>query len=826
MQKVFDNELKEHKDIPFIPLRDVVIFPYTTVSILVGRKLSIESIAVSKSRTIDKNRIILSLQTNPDEFDPTIDTIHTVGIIGNILNLSKSPEQTLKIVVDAIRRCKILNLRKDTYWSVDIEEIPPSNDELTDREKALIDLIIESYNNYNSMLDKSTKPDMPTQAMFEAEPERVLYRIANSINIKNLQDKQYLLNEISLSKRMEKLYEIIEAEIDITNIEKKIRNQVKKQIEKNQREYYLREQIDVINKELGVQDDFKAEIQELEKIIKEKSFTPEARERAEKELIKFKMMPPSSAEATVVRNYLDLIISLPFTEVSEEKKDIKEAKRILDEDHYGLDIVKERILDYLAVRQLSENPKMPILCLVGPPGVGKTSLGKSIARATGRNFIRISLGGVRDEAEIRGHRRTYIGALPGKIIAAMKKAKTINPVFMIDEVDKLAQDYRGDPAAALLEVLDPEQNFSFHDHYLDFGYDLSKVLFITTANNLEGIPAPLLDRMEVIRIPGYTDYEKTQIAKNFLIPRQMKFNGLDRFEISISEDTINDIIHLYTREAGVRNLEREIGNVMHKLAREIVETGQQNIKDAKFEVLPTNLKKYLGVQRYHREIRHSILPIGVANGLAWTSSGGEILSIEVISYTGKGVVTITGKLGDVMKESAQAAFSYIKSISEHFGIGIEAINNKDYHIHVPEGATPKDGPSAGITIATALLSNILGIPARSDTAMTGEITLSGRILPIGGLKEKALAAYRNQIFRIIIPAENKKDIEEIPEEIKKAMKFIPVSSMEEVILEAFDRKTIIETTSKNSGDFFRLRDIEELTNREHTQDNQWENISS
>jgi len=822
MQKVFKYELKEHTDLPFIPLRDVVIFPYTTVSILVGRKLSIESIETSRSRGTDRNKIILSLQINAEEFEPTIETIHTTGIIGQIVNITRTPEQTLKIIVDAIRRCRILSLRKEDYWSVDVEEIPPFSGDLNERERALIELILDSYNNYNTLLDRA-KPDIPTLSTFETEPEKVMYRIANSVNIKNLKDKQYLLEELSLEKRLEKLYEIIEAEVDIINIERKIRNQVKKQIERNQREYYLREQLDAINKELGVQDDFKAEIQELEKIIKEKSFTPEARERAEKELTKLKMMPPSSAEATVVRNYLDLIISLPYTEVSEEKKDIHEAKRILDEDHYGLEIVKDRILDYLAVRQLSENPKMPILCLVGPPGVGKTSLGKSIARATGRNFIRISLGGVRDEAEIRGHRRTYIGALPGKIIAAMKKAKTINPVFMIDEIDKLAQDYRGDPAAALLEVLDPEQNNSFHDHYLDFGYDLSKVLFITTANNIETIPPPLLDRMEVIRIPGYTDYEKLQIARNFLIPRQIKFNGLDKYEISITDDAINDIIHLYTREAGVRNLEREIGNLMHKLAREIVEN---DYKEGRFEINSSNLKKYLGIPRYHRELRHTILPVGVANGLAWTNSGGEVLSIEVISYAGKGEITITGKLGEVMKESVKAAFSYVKYIAEHFGISVATINSKDYHIHIPEGATPKEGPSAGITIATALLSNILGIPVRSDTAMTGEITLSGRILPIGGLKEKALAAYRNQIFRVIIPAENKKDIEEIPEEIRKAMKFVPVSNMEEVILEAFDRKTIMEATVRNSGDFFRLRDIEELTSKDGSQDNQWENISS
>lgn len=825
MQKVSNNILKNSNNVPFIPLRDLVIFPYTTVSILVGRRLSVEAMETSRTNDIDKNKIVLSLQKDPDENEPTTETIHSIGVIGNILNVSKTPEQTNKLVVEVLKRCIIKELRKDSYWSVTVEEIPAFDDTLTDRESALIDLIRKAYSEYNSLLDKP-KSEVPSFSMFESDPERVIYLLANSINIKNLRDKQFLIEEMSLEKRLEKLYEIIEAEIDIINIEKKIRIQVKKQIEKNQREYYLREQIDVINKELGVQDDFKAEIQELEKIIKEKKFTPEARERAEKELTKLRMMPPSSAEATVVRNYLDLIISLPFVEVSEEKKDIKEAKRILDEDHYGLDIVKEKILDYLAVRQLSENPKMPILCLIGPPGVGKTSLGKSIARATGRNFIRISLGGVRDEAEIRGHRRTYIGALPGKIISAMKKAKAINPVFMIDEIDKLAQDYRGDPAAALLEVLDPEQNNTFHDHYLDFGYDLSKVLFITTANNMESIPLPLLDRMEVIRIPGYTDYEKLHIARQFLIPRQQKFNGLQDFKIDIKDETIYDIIHLYTREAGVRNLEREIGNIMHKMARQIVETGIENAKKDLHEVLPNNLKNYLGVPRYTRDTKINILPIGVANGLAWTSTGGDVLMIEVISYNGKGNITITGKLGDVMKESAQAAFSYIKSIAEHFGIRVSDINNRDYHIHVPEGATPKDGPSAGITIAIALLSNILGIPARSDTALTGEITLTGRILPIGGLKEKSLAAYRNNIFRIIIPNENRKDIEEIPEEIRKAIKFIPVITMEDVILEAFERKDIMDITTKNSGDFFTLKDVEDSIKRDKSQDNKWDNISS
>lgn len=820
-----DNILKNSKNVPFIPLRDLVIFPYTTVSILVGRRLSIESLEVSRNSLIDRNKIVLALQKNPDEYEPSIETIYKIGVIGNILNVSKTPDQTNKIVVEVLKRCEIISLNQEAYWSADIEEIPFFDQKLSHREKALIDLIRKSYAEYNTLIEKP-KVEIPIYNTFESDPERVLYLIAHSLNIKSLKDKQYLLDEISLEKRLEKLYEIIEAEIDIINIEKKIKQQVKKQIEKNQREYYLREQIDIINKELGVQDDFRAEIQELEKIIKNKPFTPEAKERAEKELAKLRMMQPSSAEATVVRNYLDLIISLPFVEVSEEKKDIKEAKRILDEDHYGLEIVKEKILDYLAVRQLSDNPKMPILCLVGPPGVGKTSLGRSIARATGRNFVRISLGGVRDEAEIRGHRRTYIGALPGKIISAMKKAKTINPVFMIDEIDKLAQDYKGDPAAALLEVLDPEQNNSFHDHYLDFGYDLSKVLFITTANNMETIPLPLLDRMEVIRIPGYTDYEKLHIAKQFLIPRQKKFNGLEPYNIYIPDDTIYTVINSYTREAGVRNLEREIGNIMHKLARQIVEMGPEKAKEEKFEILPENLKNYLGIPRFIKEERPPVLPIGVATGLAWTSAGGEVLFIEVISYPGKGNITITGKLGDVMKESAQAAFSYTKLIAEHFGIGISDINNRDYHIHIPEGATPKDGPSAGITIACALLSNILGIPLRSDTAMTGEITLSGRILPIGGLKEKALAAYRNNIFRIIIPQKNIKDIEEIPEEIRKVIKFVPISGMEEVILEAFDRKAIMDITTKNSGDFFNLKDVEESLNREKAQEGKWENISS
>ncbi|MCX7944220.1 MAG: endopeptidase La [Deltaproteobacteria bacterium] len=820
-----EKVIKNPYNVPFIPLRDLVIFPYTTVSILVGRRLSIESLEVSRSSIVDKNKIILTLQKNPDEYEPTIDTIHTVGVIGNIINITKTPEQNNKIVVEVLKRCKINSIYQDSYWSADIEEIPITYNLTSENEIALVDLIRKAYAEYVTLLEKP-KSDIPPYSLFESEPERALYLVAHSMNIKSLKDKQFLIEEITLEKRLEKLYEIIEAEIDIINIEKKIKQQVKKQIEKNQREYYLREQIDVINKELGIQDDYKADLQELEQIIKNKSFTPEARERAEKELAKLKMMPPSSAEATVVRNYLDLIISLPFTEMSEEKKDIKEAKRILDEDHYGLDIVKEKILDYLAVRQLSENPKMPILCLIGPPGVGKTSLGKSIARATGRNFVRISLGGVRDEAEIRGHRRTYIGALPGKIIAAMKKAKTINPVFMIDEIDKLAQDYKGDPAAALLEVLDPEQNNSFHDHYLDFGYDLSKILFITTANNIETIPLPLLDRMEVVRIPGYTDYEKLHIAKQFLIPRQKKFNGLEDFNIIISDETIYDIIHLYTREAGVRNLEREIGNIMHKLARQIVENGVDNSKKERFEITIDNLKNYLGIPKFTKEDKPPILPIGVATGLAWTSSGGEVLFIEVISYPGKGNIAITGKLGDVMKESAQAAFSYVKAISEHFGISITEINNRDYHIHIPEGATPKDGPSAGITIACALLSNILGVPLRNDTALTGEITLSGRILPIGGLKEKALAAYRNNIFRIIIPLKNKKDIEEIPEEIKKAIKFITTTTMEEVILEAFDRKAILEIATKNSGDFFHLKDVEATLNREKTQEGQWENISS
>jgi ATP-dependent Lon protease len=608
------------------------------------------------------------------------------------------------------------------------------------------------------------------------DPVRLSDTVAAHLNLK-LNDKQAILETESALDRLKKLYELMEAEIEILQIEKKIRTRVKKQMERTQKEYYLNEQMQAIQKELGEKDDYKTELGEIEEKLKKKKMSKEAMEKAQKELRKLKLMSPMSAEATVVRNYIDWMLSLPWFEDTKDKLDIEEAERILEEDHYGLKKPKERILEYLAVQALVKKIKGPILCFVGPPGVGKTSLAKSIARATARNFVRLSLGGVRDEAEIRGHRRTYIGALPGKIIQHMKKAGSGNPVFLLDEVDKMSTDFRGDPSAALLEVLDPEQNNTFNDHYLDVDYDLSRVMFITTANTLPGIPLPLQDRMEIIRLPGYTDYEKLNIATQFLIPKQMRENGLDQVDIKFSEGAIRTVMDRYTREAGVRNLEREIASVCRKLAKRVLKEG----KDIKIRVTPKGVQEYLGVPRYRRGELEEEDRIGLTTGLAWTEVGGELLQTEVTVMPGKGKLIITGKLGDVMQESAQAALSYVRSRASLFGIDPTFPEKKDIHIHVPEGATPKDGPSAGITMATSLVSALTGVPVRRDVAMTGEITLRGRVLPVGGLKEKVIAAHRGKVKMVIIPEENEKDLKEIPKAIAKTIEFHTVCHMDEVL---------------------------------------------
>jgi ATP-dependent Lon protease len=641
--------------------------------------------------------------------------------------------------------------------------------------EALIRNIHSAFESYVK-LNKKIPPEMIVSTAGIDDPIRLSDTVAAHLNLK-LKDKQDLLETEEAEKRLAKLYELMETEIEILQIEKKIRSRVKRQMERTQKEYYLNEQMQAIQKELGDKDDYRAELSEIEERLKKKKMSKEAVERVQKEIKKLKLMSPMSAEATVVRNYVDWMLGLPWFEYTKDKLDIDEAENILDEDHYGLKKPKERILEYLAVQALVQKIKGPILCFVGPPGVGKTSLARSIARSTGRNFVRLSLGGVRDEAEIRGHRRTYIGALPGKVIQHMKKADSGNPVFLLDEVDKMSTDFRGDPSAALLEVLDPEQNNSFNDHYLDIDYDLSRVMFITTANTLPGIPLPLQDRMEIIRLPGYTEFEKMNIAKQFLVPKQLKENGLDQVDVRFADSALKTLIDRYTREAGVRNLEREIASVCRKVAKRVIKEG----KEIKVRVSAKSVQQFLGVPKYRRGQLEEEDRVGLTTGLAWTEVGGELLQTEVTTMPGKGKLIITGKLGDVMQESAQAAVSYVRSRAETFGIDPRFNETTDLHIHVPEGATPKDGPSAGITMATALVSALTNKPVYRSIAMTGEITLRGRVLPVGGLKEKIIAAHRGGIETVIIPDENEKDLKDIPQVIRKSMKFISVCHMDEVL---------------------------------------------
>jgi ATP-dependent Lon protease len=644
---------------------------------------------------------------------------------------------------------------------------------------ALMRSVHQTFETYVK-LNKRIPPEILISVQTIDDPARLADIIVAQLSLK-LVDKQTVLETESPSKRLEKLFELMQAEIEILQVEKKIRTRVKKQMEKTQKEYYLNEQMQAIQKELGERDEFKNEIQELEEKIKNKRMSKEAQAKVKKELKKLKMMSPMSAEATVVRNYIDWVLSLPWEEKTQDRLDIVDAEKVLDEDHYGLKKIKERILEYLAVQALVKKLRGPILCLVGPPGVGKTSLAKSIARATGRRFVRLSLGGVRDEAEIRGHRRTYIGALPGKIIQSLKKAGSNNPVFLLDEVDKMSTDFRGDPSAALLEVLDPEQNTTFNDHYLDLDYDLSDVMFITTANSLHSIPGPLQDRMEIIQLPGYTEWEKVSIAEQYLIPKEKEANGVQDVDIEFGEAAIREVIHHYTKEAGVRNLEREISTVMRKIAKEVLKIPETERATAKFRVTPQSIPKYLGVQKFRGGKAEEKDDIGLCNGLAVTMHGGDILPSEVSVMPGKGKLVLTGKLGDVMQESAQAAMSYVRSRCDSLGLERDFYARIDTHIHFPEGAIPKDGPSAGVTMATALVSALLRIPVKRDVAMTGEITLRGRVLPIGGLKEKVLAAHRAGIFTVVIPKENRKDLKDIPKKVLRVMKIIAVEHMDEVL---------------------------------------------
>jgi ATP-dependent Lon protease len=761
--------------VPLLPLRDIIVFPHMVVPLFVGRQKSIKALEEAMNK---QKYILLAAQREAKTNDPAEDDIYRVGTLGTVVQLLRLPDGTVKVLVEGKKRARVLRyLDEADFFLVTAEEIEEPVEKTTEVE-ALIRSVNSTFENYVK-LNKKIPPEMTMSVASIDDPARLADTIVAHLGIK-LEDKQALLETTNPAERLEKVLGYMRSEIEILEVEKRIRTRVKKQMEKTQKEYYLNEQMRAIQKELGEKDEFKNEIQELEEKIKQKKMSAEAKEKVEKELKKLKMMSPMSAEATVVRNYIDWIISLPWHDYTDDKLDIKEAEKVLEADHYGLEKVKQRILEYLAVQSLVGQTKGPILCLVGPPGVGKTSLGKSIARATGRKFVRVSLGGVRDEAEVRGHRRTYIGALPGKIIQCMKKAGSGNPVFLLDEVDKMSTDFRGDPSAALLEVLDPEQNSAFNDHYLDVDYDLSKVMFVTTANTLDRIPRPLQDRMEIIRIAGYTDLEKLNIAKRYLVSKQREANGLVLENLELSDNAILNIIRHYTKEAGVRNLEREIASICRKIAVEVVKKD----RTAKVQVSGKTVGKYLGPPRFRFGKAEVGQKVGVATGLAWTELGGELLGTEVTVMPGKGKLIITGRLGDVMQESAQAALSYVRSRAEELGLERDFYQRMDIHIHVPEGAIPKDGPSAGITMATALVSALTKIPIRHDLAMTGEVTLRGRVLPIGGLKEKVLAAHRGGIKIVLIPAENEKDIKEIPATILRTISIALVDHMDQVLRQA------------------------------------------
>ena len=761
---------------PLLPLRDVVIFPNVVVPLFVGREKSISSLEYAMSH---QKEVFLSAQKDAKVDDPSPNDIFLFGTLGTVLQLLKMPDGTVKALIEGKERCTIQNfVYNQDFFMVEVKKFS-SHYEINLETEALIRTINSKFEDY-SKLNKKISEEIILSVTSIEDPVRLADTIAGYLTL-SVHDKQELLEIEDLNSRLEKLFEKLSNEVDILRLEHRLKTRVKKQIEKTQKDYYLNEQMRAIHKEMGTKDDFKAELKELEKKIKRKRLPREAHIRVKHEFKKLKMMTPMSAENTVVRNYIDWILSLPWYDKTKKRLDIKEAHNILEEDHYGLKKPKERILEYLAVQHLTNKIKGPILCFVGPPGVGKTSLAKSVARATGRNFTRISLGGVRDEAEIRGHRRTYIGALPGKIIQSLKKTRSNNPVFCLDEVDKMSTDFRGDPSSALLEVLDPEQNFSFNDHYLDLDYDLSDVFFITTGNNLHNIPLPLQDRMEIIRLSGYTELEKSNIAKYFLIKKQVEQNGLTLENTSFTDKAILNIIRYYTSEAGVRNLEREISSICRKIAREIVKNG----KNTKICVKAQSLHKYLGVPKFRYGRAEEKDTIGVTTGLAWTNVGGELLQTEVTIMPGKGnSPSITGKLGEVMQESAQAAISYVRSKSRQLKLPDNFYEKIDIHIHVPEGAISKDGPSAGITLATSIVSALLRKPVNRDIAMTGEITLRGRILPIGGLKEKILAAHRGGVKKVLIPYENKKDIEEIPKKILKKVELVLVEHMDDVLKEA------------------------------------------
>ena len=762
---------------PVLTLRDIVVFPFMIVPLFVGREKSVRALEEVMQ---DDKQILLSSQKDPSEDDPDKDGIFSVGVLANVLQLLKLPDGTVKVLVEGQSRVKITEyLDNDSFFEVRAEHLEENVGD-TKAIEALLQNVSREFERYAKI--KKNIPEEALSAVSEAtEPAKLADLVSGHLGVE-LDQKQNLLETLSVSDRLEQVYGLMQGEMSVLQVEKKIKTRVKSQMERTQREYYLNEQMKAIQKELGDGEDSLTEVAELEERISQTKLSKEALEKTEAELKKLKNMSPMSAEATVVRNYLDWVLSLPWGTKSRVKKDLTRAQNILDIDHYSLDKVKERIIEYLAVQQRSRKLKGPIMCLVGPPGVGKTSLGKSVAKATGREFIRISLGGVRDESEIRGHRRTYIGSMPGKIIQALKKAKTTNPLILLDEIDKMGQDFRGDPASAMLEVLDPEQNCTFVDHYLEVEYDLSDVMFLTTANSYN-MPGPLLDRMEIIPLAGYTEDEKREIARRHLIAKQVKNHGLKNDEFEITDGAINEIIRRYTRESGVRNLEREIAKLARKVVTKIIKKEANEIK-----VTSENIDDFLGVKKFRYGLAEKEDQVGVVTGLAWTSVGGDLLSIEALCLPGKGRMKTTGKLGDVMKESIDAASSYVRSISPQIGIKPTRFDKLDIHVHVPEGATPKDGPSAGLAMVTSIVSVLTGIPVRKDIAMTGEVTLRGHALAIGGLKEKLLAALRGGIKTVLIPEENEKDLAEIPDNVKNGLTIIPVNNVSQVLAKALTEK--------------------------------------
>ncbi len=763
--------MKELKNMPLLPLRGVMVFPYMIIHLDVGRE---KSIAALEKAMVQDRLIMLSTQKDANTDKPEPDDIFKVGTVAEVKQLLKLPGGTIRVLVEGLYRAEIVEyISEEPYYEVEINEFKDTEEKPTDVE-ALTRAVVSQFENWVK-LSKKIPPETMVSVVVVEEPGRLSDLIVSHLSLK-IEDKQLLLEAIDIKERLEKLCEILAREMEILELEKKIAGRVRKQMEKTQKEYYLREQLKAIQKELGEKDDKSTEIAEYREKLEKGNYPEEIKDKIKKEISRLEKMPNMAAETSVVRTYIECLLSLPWGVYTEDNLDINHAEDILNTDHFGLDKVKERILEYLSIRKLTDSIKGPILCLVGPPGVGKTSLARSIAKAVDRKFVRVSLGGVRDEAEIRGHRRTYVGAMPGRIIQGMRTAGSSNPVFLLDEIDKMNADFRGDPSAALLEVLDPEQNNTFSDHYVENAFDLSKVLWVVTANTVHNIPRPLRDRMEVINIAGYTEEEKIQIAKRYLIEKQLKEHGLNNKQVSIADNTIQKVISEYTRESGVRSLERSIANLCRKAARKIVQEDKKSIK-----ITVQNLHTFLGSAKYHKRQAENKDQVGVSTGLAWTEVGGDVLPTEVSILKGKGNLILTGQLGDVMKESAQAGLSYIRSRVEKLGIEPDFYEKNDIHIHLPEGAIPKDGPSAGITMATAVVSALTGKKVRTDVAMTGEITLRGRVLPIGGLKEKVLAAHRLGIKTIILPKENKRDMDDIPNNIRKQLEFVLVEHMDEVL---------------------------------------------